>query len=75
MGDMFDSGSYVFKSWQSKGFDRWLGKFNLTVSGVEANRLLDHVGKITESGQDAFIRGFENEKNIFIGIASIRKGA
>ena len=67
MADMYDSGKYCFNAWSKQtpcpnGDIFWndiLGKFNPYMTGKEANRLCDHVGKITISGQLAFIRGWE----------------
>ena len=75
MSDMHDSGYHAFTAWSKvdsprqgaamnshEFYARWLGPFRVTMTGEEANRLLNHVGKITEHGQAAFIRGWEKAR-------------
>lgn len=70
MADMFDSGSYSFNAWSRQivnpdgtiFFNRWLGEFNPEMTGEEANKRFDHVGKMTLSGQAAFIRGWDSAR-------------
>ncbi len=69
MADMHDCGVYTFKMWAYNGRDRWLGEFNPDMSAEEANRIEEGGGKIdqngklvsrlTQSGQDAFTRGWK----------------
>jgi hypothetical protein len=75
MSDLYDSGAHCFRAWAKppedfKGmgislgayYSKWLGPFNPKMTGTEANVLMDHVGKITESGQASFIRGWEKAR-------------
>lgn len=71
MADMVDAGQYCFDAWSRQNvapsgevfFNRWLGAFDPEMTGEEANRRLDHVGKITEHGQRQFIRGWETAQS------------
>ena len=73
MADMVDSGFYTFNAWakqkpMNNGEIFWnvpLGVFNPKMSATEANERLDHVGKITEQGQEDFKRGWDKAKKLY----------
>jgi hypothetical protein len=66
MADMHDSGHHMFMAWAKQQVmpngqvwhNRWLGEFNPEMTADEANQRLDHVGKLTTSGQTLFKRGW-----------------
>jgi len=70
MADMFDSGVHSFESWAKQKptpcgeifYNRYLGPFNPNMTAEEANRRLNHVGKITQEGQRGFMRGWNTAK-------------
>lgn len=70
MADMVDSGFYCFTAWSGQNvapngtifYNRWLGEFNPEMTADEANTRLDHVGKVTEKGQQEFKRGWDKAR-------------
>lgn len=73
MTDMHDSGRNAFRSWAAQErapngkvfYNRWLGPFNPDMPAREANKRLDHVGKLSEHGQMAFQRGWSQEQALY----------
>lgn len=65
MADMVDSGYHKFKAWSQQDqaaaafYNQFLGEFDAYMTADEANKRSDHVGKIKESGQQEFKRGWE----------------
>ena len=68
--DTYTSGRYAFTDWSKQRvepcghvfFNRWFGVFNPEMSGTKANRLLKHEHTMTESGQEKWIRGWEDAR-------------
>lgn len=73
MADMFDNGVYTFTTWAKQipapngiiFHNRWLGVFNPHMQASLANRLL-HENRITQSGQDAFMRGWKDAQKKYL---------
>ena len=67
MKTMFDAGVNCFTAWSKQKpmpngivfYNQFLGEFDPNMSADEANRRLDHVGKLTEEAQEEFKRGWE----------------
>ncbi|MCC5904065.1 MAG: hypothetical protein JJT87_19310 [Halomonas sp.] len=67
MADMVDCGYYTFSAWARQNKppcgvvfeNRTLGKFDPIMTADEANIRSDHIGKITEKGQQEFKRGWK----------------
>ena len=70
---MFACGESIFEMWAKQTpapnglvfYNTCLGPFNPEMSAEEANKRLDHVGKITTEGQEAFIRGWEKARKTY----------
>lgn len=68
---MTNCGKHTFKYWSNPNsklgeyYSRWLGKFNINLSGEEANKLLEG-DKLTTLAQYEFIKGWEKERKIFL---------
>lgn len=62
---LHDCGRYIFERFSESDplYTKWLGTFNPGMSSEEANRLLDHVGKISEEGQREFMQGWAEAQN------------
>lgn len=71
--DMFRSGKSSFNLWAKQEpspngvvfYNKWLGEFNPDMEAEEANKRLDHIGKITIAGQEEFKRGWNSAKKEF----------
>lgn len=74
MADMVDSGFHCFNAWAKQTvapngtifYNLWLGEFNPKMTADEANARLDHVGKISEKGQQEFKRGWDKARDVFL---------
>ena len=62
---MFQSGASAFVAYKNGAswIRKAIGDFDASVDGEQANKRLDHVGKLTLSAQKDFIQGWDHKKN------------
>ena len=61
---MFQCGAHEYRLFSESAphIVRWLGEFNPAMTGVEANKLMDHIGKLEKRAQLDYIKGWEHAR-------------
>lgn len=80
MADMVDSGYHAFMAWARQTpspatgvcwYNRWYGEFDPHYPAEKANEW--YVGRITESGQQMFIRGWKKAQDEYLTASTLKK--